>query len=392
MRLFVVVFAAFSLLACSASFAQTEFLGAVSPDRLRESHAYREYAESIDAVLVESGPGTELSTVVGPFFDDLAADGGPLDNISATRGGAGFGVLVPRFEHDIVQIRLADGSNAFATRVYTTVVLDIFADRGAFSSSRRLESVYSRGAAHVSVFPSGSISRREPTTADLVDWYQQSLLGALNQIRMALEADEVQFRRRAARVFQVEPVVLSEQSADFLAGIGWSDDLESADLLRGELAYLLHLALQQQLLDQGLDEIALLPPSLGWATGNVARLLEDRLPTGADLVTEPDALGRMAIAVQVDLQRAGVITGDATPLGEQRVAASRIMASLTREGVPLDEGNEELIARGGGAFLAIAGVPPTAVRGAWRESFIQASTEIAPRLVQRISEANRNLE
>ncbi len=372
--------------------AQLNFLGAVSPERLRDSAAYTAYAQTIGATLPEVGPGTELSLVVNGLFGDAAEQGGALDQIASIRGGAGYGVFVPRFEHDVVEIRLLDGSSVYATRVYTTVILDIFADRGAFSTARRLESVYSRGAAHVSVFPGGSAARRPPSAADLNFWYRLAFEGALNEMRAAIEADEVSFRRRAFRVFRVEPVLLSSQSAEFLNEIGWISDADSAHLLVGELAYMLHISLQANLLERGLDQIALLPPSLEWATGSIARLLEDRLPSGAALISEPEDMGRLSVSVQVELQRAGVVTGESNQLGEQRVAATRISGWLERGGSRLGTEEPAPVGRGGEPYLAIVGVPPTAVRGAWRESFLSATRQLSPEIAARITAANESIE
>lgn len=380
------------MLTSAPALGQLNFLGAVAPESLRENAAYAAYAETMGATLPEAGPGTELSVVVSGSLRDIAGQGGALDQIGSIRGGAGYGVFVPRFEHDVVEIRLVDGSSAYATRVYTTVILDIFADRGAFSTARRLESVYSRGAARVSVFPSGSVARRPPSATDLNSWYRLAFEGALNEIRAAIEADEVNFRRRAFRIFRVEPVLLSSQSTEFLNEIGWISDGDSAGLLAGELAYMLHLSLQENLIAGGLDQIALLPPSLEWATGSIARLLEDRLPPGTALISEPEGLGRLAISVQVELQRAGVITGESNQLGEQRVAATRVAGWLERDGSRIGAEEPVPVARGGEPYLAIVGVPPTAVRGAWREGFLSATRQLSPEIAERISAANESME
>lgn len=380
------------LLAEQPASAQLNFLGAVSPESLRSNPAYRAYSESFGAAMPEAGPGTELSVVVSRSFSDIAGNGGSLDQIASIRGGAGYGIFVPRFEHDVVEMRLMDGSSAYATRVYTTVVLDVFADRGAFSTSRRLESVYSRGVAHVSVFPAGSVSRRPPSVADLTAWYSLAFEGALNEIRLAIEADEVGFRRRAFRVFRVEPVLLSSEAREFLEEIGWITDANSAQLLAGELAYTFHLSLQGYLIENGFDQVALLPPSLGWATGSIARLLEDRLPPGTALISASEDLGRLALSVQVELQRAGVVTGESNQLGEQRVAATRIAGWLEREGIRVGAEETVAIARGGGSYLAIAGVPPSAVRGAWREGFSAATRQLSPEVGVHISVANESME
>lgn len=400
-----IVFAAifFAIFFFPVAFCQgVEPLGAYSRPGLERQEGARAYLAVLGHDPNVPVRGTELSPRLREFEESIPGFSQALNSIGRNRAGVGYAVFISRLEHDIVPVALNTGHQGYSVRIYVTLVLDMFADRAAFSIQNRLESVYTAAASDAWLFPEGALVRERPSEEQIAQWYDEALWKTYSRLGEFVSRDEAGMRGRASRVFQVRPVRLSEQAAEFLrahAGKPEAESLADREILSNELAYMLHERISRELLERGRSDLAILPPDAGWAIGPVGRLIADRMPVGHELAMSVEEVGRAGLSLELNVIRAGLIDGERNQLGAQQLAASRIEASIVRDvgertetrPIGLPESERIVVGRGAGRFLALRGIDAPPIRGMWREGYLEALDASISDIVDRMIQTSEEL-
>jgi hypothetical protein len=280
----------------------------------------------------------------------------------------------------------------------------MFTDRAAFRNLNRLESVYTVATSDGWLFPEGQLYSSRPSDADILILYESGLRASLTRLVDMIQRDSMLSRSRAVRVFQINPVSIENEAASFIKTIakdpGSTKKGDRFLLLSGELAYLLHERIVSELASRGKTEIAVLPPKVDWAVGQIARELENRLPASKQLIVGAEASGGKTLTIQARIDRAAIVEGRSNTVAVQQLAASQVSAVVVQtdssgQDITLPSSfaakERKVMARGAGRYLLVKGIDHPPVRGMWMEGYIDALDKLVPDLVERMIRASEEI-